>query len=73
MKTGKELLSTLHPVEQKNWEEAVYLDPLNAKVRNRKEFLLTDSYPSLTEFLGSSFTWSDTLQGFEYWHLLSQK
>ncbi len=73
MKTGKEYLESLHPVEQANWEAAFYLDRLNAKMSNRRQFVLEARYESLMHFIGSSFTWHESPQGGKYWLLLSQK
>lgn len=73
MKTGKEFLAMLHPVEQKNWEEAFKLDSLNSMLPDIREWFLAEEYPSLNGFLASSFSWKDSPQGREYWSLLSQK
>jgi hypothetical protein len=73
MKTGKEYLESLHPVEQANWEEAFVLDRYNAKDYYRRQFILKANYGSLRHFIGSSFLWSESPQGVEYWSLLSQK
>jgi hypothetical protein len=73
MKTGKEYLESLHPVEQANWEEAFKSDLRNARISNHRQYILEKSYESLRHFIASSFKWSWTIQGVEYWDLLSKK
>ncbi len=71
MKSGKEFFESLHPVEQANWEESLKHDPHYHP--KRRDHLMNKLFIDLGDFLGSSFIWSATTQGHEYWDLLSQK
>jgi hypothetical protein len=73
MKSGKEFLESLHPVEQANWEAAFKLDCWNALDSKHRQYVLKRGYECLAHFIGSSFRWSGTPQGHDYWELLSQK
>jgi hypothetical protein len=71
MKTGKEYLESLHPVEQANWEESLKNDSNYHSMK--RGYLMRRFFTNLRDFLEYSFVWSETPQGYEYWDLLSQK